>query len=170
MVYWWEWWVKPSLTSLFWLGHLEKPFLLLFVSFVRLFQLHMGLPHQTSSLYSSQVTCLNFHCLCICFLPLTLTSLSLPSHAGLLPEFLLLGITSSCLQWKTSLKICHLCSTPSSLRAVSQGIPLTSSPKSWKSAFLKFRTLLLIYIQCMITASNLDVPSELICVGDQQLQ
>lgn len=51
-------------------------------------------------------------------------------------------------------------STPSSFRAVSQGIMLTSSSKSWKSAFLKFGspTLLLIYIQCMITASILMSP------------
>lgn len=39
---------------------------------------------------------LTSHCLCIYFLPFSLTSLSLLSHAGLLPEFLLLGITNSC--------------------------------------------------------------------------
>lgn len=93
----------------------------------------------------SQVTCLIFLCLCICFLPFSLTRWSLLSHAGLLPELLLLEIASSCVQWKTSLMICQLCSTRLSLRAVSQGIPLTSSPKSWKSALLKFSspTLLL---------------------------
>ena len=68
------------------------------------------------------------------------------SHASLLPslpDFLHLGIESSCALWKASLKIClcHLCPTPLFLRAVSQGIPLTNSLKSWNFAFLKFRVL-----------------------------
>ncbi|KAK4827741.1 hypothetical protein QYF61_021202, partial [Mycteria americana] len=37
--------------------------------------------------------------------------------------------------WRVSLKICQLCSAPLSLRAVSQGILLTNSLKSWKFAF-----------------------------------
>lgn len=49
MVYRWEWWVKPSLTSLLWLGHLEKPFLLLFVLCKIQFQLCLGLPHPSST-------------------------------------------------------------------------------------------------------------------------
>lgn len=37
----------------------------------------------------------------------------------------LLGIASSCTPWKSSLDICQLCTSPMSLKAVSQGIPLT---------------------------------------------
>lgn len=101
MVYWWEWEVTPSLTFLFWLGHLEKP-LCYSLSFARFsFScawafLTPALHNHTLSLCSSQITCLNFHCLCICFLPFSLISLSLLSHADLLPAFLLLGISSSC--------------------------------------------------------------------------
>lgn len=46
---------------------------------------------------------------------------------------------------KTSLKICQLCCTPLSLRAVCQGILLAFSLKSWKSVFLKFRALILLF-------------------------
>lgn len=83
----------------------------------------------------------------ICFSSISLTSNSLVSQASLLPSlpnFFLLEIASSCAQWKTSLKICQLCSAPLSLRAVSQGILLNISLKSWKSAFLKFRGLTLL--------------------------
>ncbi|KAK4824166.1 hypothetical protein QYF61_011293 [Mycteria americana] len=75
-------------------------------------------------------------------LPFSLTSRSQLSHASLLPsfpDFLHLGIESSCDLWTASLKICQLCSAPLSLRAVSQGVLLTNSLKRWKFAFLKFR-------------------------------
>jgi len=43
---------------------------------------------------------------------------------------------------KAFLKICQICSAPLSLRAVSQGVLLTNSLKSWKLVFLKFRVLI----------------------------
>lgn len=73
-------------------------------------------------------------CLCICFIPFTLTSSSLLSHSGLLPSlpnFLVLRTATSCTLLKTSLCICQLHGTPLSLKAVSQGIRLTISLKSW---------------------------------------
>ncbi|KAK4828014.1 hypothetical protein QYF61_022791, partial [Mycteria americana] len=124
-----------------------------------------SLHKQAASLYSSQVTCPCFHCL----------------HAGFfpsLPDFLHLGPESSCALWKASLKICQLCSAPLSLRAVSQGILLTNSLKSWKFAFLKFRVLTIL-LACPISlrtvnstnaASSLDVADELTCIGDNQVQ
>ncbi|KAK4821329.1 hypothetical protein QYF61_018234 [Mycteria americana] len=96
----------------------------------------------TPSLHSSQHTCPCFHCLCISFLPFSLTSRFQLSHDGLLPsfpDFLHPGIKSSCTLWKVSLKICQLCSAPLSLRAVSQGVLLTNFLNSWQFAFLKFR-------------------------------
>ncbi|KAK4823689.1 hypothetical protein QYF61_005755 [Mycteria americana] len=86
-----------------------------------------------------------------------LTSRSRLSHGSLLPsfpDFLHLGIESSCALWKASLKICQLCSAPLSPKAVSQGGPdftllLTHIPQDCELH------------QCMITAaqaaSNLDV-------------
>ncbi|KAK4810922.1 hypothetical protein QYF61_013330 [Mycteria americana] len=103
-----------------------------------------SLHKRAASLYSSQDTCPCFHCLCISFLPFSLTS----SHARLLlsfPDFLHLGIKSSCALWKASLKICQLCSAPLSLRTVSQGVLLTNPLNSWKFAFLKFRVLTLLF-------------------------
>ena len=98
----------------------------------------MSLLHnQAASLYSSQDTCSCSHCLCISFLLFSLSSRSLLCYAGLLPSFLHflhLGTESSWALWKASLKICQLCSAPSSLRAVSQGVLLTNSLKSWKFA------------------------------------
>ncbi|KAK4829553.1 hypothetical protein QYF61_005222 [Mycteria americana] len=97
------------------------------------------------SLYSSQVTCPCFHCLCSSLLLLSLTS----SHAGLfpsLPDFLHLGTESSCTLWKASLKLCQLCSAPLSLRTVSQGV-LLNSLKTWNFAFLKF-SVLTIFLAC----------------------
>ncbi|KAK4810853.1 LOW QUALITY PROTEIN: hypothetical protein QYF61_008825 [Mycteria americana] len=113
-----------------------KPFLLFLASLVKfssswaLAFLTPSLHNWAVSLYSSQVTCPCFHCLCISFLPFSLTSMSQLSHAGLLPsfpDFLHLGTESSCALWKASLKICQLCSAPLSLRTVSQGVPLTNS-------------------------------------------
>ncbi|KAK4816210.1 hypothetical protein QYF61_013448, partial [Mycteria americana] len=113
-------------------------------------------------------TCPCFHCLCISFLPFSLTSRSRLIHASLLPsfpDFLHMGIESCCTLWKVSLKICQLCSAPLSLRAVSQGVLLTNSLKSWIFAFPELRLLTHIpqdckLHQCMITAaqaaSNLD--------------
>ena len=46
-----------------------------------------------------------------------------------------------CDSMELSLRICHLCSAPLSLRTVSQGVLLTNSLKIWKFAFLKFRVL-----------------------------
>ncbi|KAK4826321.1 hypothetical protein QYF61_007406 [Mycteria americana] len=108
----------------------EKPFLLFFASLAKfssscaLAFLTPSLHNQAASLYSSQDTCPCFHCLCSSFLPFSLTSRSQLIHARLLPsfpDFLHLGIESSCTLWKASLKICQLCSAPLSLRAVSQG-------------------------------------------------
>ena len=88
------------------------------------------------------------HHLCSSFLPSTFTSKSWLSNGVLfpsLPDFLLLGIKSSCALWKPSLKMCQLCSTPLSLRAVSLGFLLVNSLKSWNYAFLKFRVLTLLF-------------------------
>ena len=107
-----------------------------------------SLHNQAVSLYSSQDTCPCFHCLCISFLPFSLTSKYWLSHAGLLPSlplFLHLGIKSSCTLWRASLNICQLCSAFLSLRAVSQGAILTNSLKSWNFAFPKFRILNLLF-------------------------
>jgi len=60
-----------------------------------------------ASLYSYQVTCPCFHCLCTFFLLSSLSSRSQFSHAVFLPsfpDFLHLGVKSSCALWKTSLK------------------------------------------------------------------
>ncbi|KAK4829247.1 hypothetical protein QYF61_002533 [Mycteria americana] len=57
-----------------------------------------SLHNQAASLHSSQDICPCFHCLCISFLPSSLTSRSRLSHAGPLPsfpDFLRLGIESS---------------------------------------------------------------------------
>lgn len=85
------------------------------------------------------------HCLYICLLPFSLTSSSLLSYAvsclsSSLPDSLHLRITISCTLWKASSKIFP---TILSLRAVSQGILLFNSLKSWKCAFLKFRVQIL---------------------------
>ncbi|KAK4823598.1 hypothetical protein QYF61_003798 [Mycteria americana] len=121
---------------------LPKPFLLFFASLAKfsssrtLAFLTPSLHNRAASLYSSQDTCPCFHCLCISFLPFSLTSRSRLSHARLLPsfpDFLHLGIESSCTLWKASLKTCQLCSAPLSLRAVSQGPrlpPILTSPIS----------------------------------------
>ncbi|KAK4827482.1 hypothetical protein QYF61_018782, partial [Mycteria americana] len=96
-----------------------------------------SLHNRAASLYSSQDTCPCFHCLGLSFLPFCLTSRSQLIHASLLssfPDFLHLRIENSCALWKVSLKMCQLCSATLSLRAVSQGILLTYSLKSWKTA------------------------------------
>ncbi|KAK4830028.1 hypothetical protein QYF61_008366 [Mycteria americana] len=81
-----------------------KPFLLFFAFLAKfsssraLAFLTPPLHNQASPLYSSQDTCPCFHCLCISFLPFSLTSRSRLSHASLLPsfpDFLHLGIESS---------------------------------------------------------------------------
>jgi len=93
--------------------------------------------------------CRVFHCLCSSLFFLSLTSISCLGHAGLfpsLPDFLHLGIESSCALWNTSLKTCQLCSVPLSLRTVSQGVLLTISLKSWKFALLKFRVLTMLFV------------------------
>ncbi|KAK4830752.1 hypothetical protein QYF61_013241 [Mycteria americana] len=164
-----------------------KPFLLFFASLAKFSSSHTlafltpSLHNWASPLYSSQDTCPCFHCLCISFLLFSLTSRSRLSHASLLPslpDFLHLGIESSCALWKASLKICQLCSATLSLRTVSQGVLLTKSLKSWKFAFLKFRVLTIL-LTCPISlrtvnstsaTSNLDVADELTCIGDHQVQ
>ncbi|KAK4827891.1 hypothetical protein QYF61_022314 [Mycteria americana] len=107
---------------------ITKPLLLFFASLAKfssicaLAFLTPSLHNRAGSVYFSQHTCPCFHCLCISFLPFSLTS----SHASPLPsfpDFLHLGIKSSWALWKASLKICQLCSAPLSLRAVSQGGP-----------------------------------------------
>jgi len=125
-----------SVTFLFWLTYLQKPFLL-FLAFLAKFSSSCALALLTSSLhnwaaslYSSQDTCPCFHCLCSSLLPFSLTSKSRLSHDGLLPslhDFLHPGTKSSCALWKASLKICQLCSTALSLRTVSQGVLMTNS-------------------------------------------
>ncbi|KAK4818676.1 hypothetical protein QYF61_017421 [Mycteria americana] len=110
------------------------------------------------SIDSGRVTCPCFHCLCSYLLLFSLTSMSPLIHAGLfpsLPDFLHLGTESSCALWKASLKICQLCSAPLSLRAVSQGVLLTNSLKSWKFAFLKFRVLTIL-LTCAISLRTVN--------------
>ncbi|KAK4816215.1 hypothetical protein QYF61_013453, partial [Mycteria americana] len=79
------------------------------------------------SLYFSRDTHPWFHCLCISILHFSLTrSFTLLSHASLLPSlpnFLHVGIESSCTLRKMSLKSWQLCSFPMFLKAVSQGHP-----------------------------------------------
>lgn len=143
------------------------------------FQLLLGLlipslHKQPSPLCSSWVTCPCFHSLWISFFAFR----SLLSHASVLPSlpyFMLLGISTSYALWKTFLKTCQLWSAPLYQGSVYQGILLTIFLKSWKFAFLKFRSLTvlctwsislrttnLLLHQCMITAtqaaSNLHVP------------
>lgn len=109
----------------------EKPYLFFFASLVQ-FSSSWALAflHSlTASVYSSHVTCPSFHCMCIFFLLSNLTSRSQFSHANLLPffpDFLHMAMESSC----ASLKICHLCSVPLSLRIDSQGVLLTNSLRS----------------------------------------
>ncbi|KAK4829866.1 hypothetical protein QYF61_007258 [Mycteria americana] len=67
------------------------------------------------------------------------------STACAFPSCPLMGIDTSCALWKASSKICQLCSAPFSPRAVSQGVLLTNSLKSWNFAFLKFRVLTLLF-------------------------
>ncbi|KAK4816953.1 hypothetical protein QYF61_025776, partial [Mycteria americana] len=149
--------------------HQGKPFLLFFASLAKfssscaLAFLTPSLHNRAASLYFSQDTCPCFHCLCISFLPFSLTSSLLP----FLPDYLHLRIESSCALWKASFKICQLCSAPLSLRAVSQGSPdftlhLSHIPQDCELH------------QCMITAaqaaSNLDITNQLTCVDDQQVQ
>ncbi|KAK4830334.1 LOW QUALITY PROTEIN: hypothetical protein QYF61_010098 [Mycteria americana] len=123
-----------------------KPFLLFFASLAKFSRscalafLTPSLHKQAASLYSFQITCPCFHCLCSSLLLFSLTSI----HARLfpsLPDFLHLGTESSCTLWKASLKICQLCSASLSVRTISQGVLLTNSLKSWNFAFLKFRVL-----------------------------
>ncbi|KAK4816838.1 hypothetical protein QYF61_023902 [Mycteria americana] len=126
-----------SLTFLFWL-----------TSSCTLAFLTPSLHNRAASLYSSQVTYPCFHCLCSSLLPFSLTSRSRLIHASLLPsfpDFLHLGIESSCTLWKASLKICQLSSAPLSLGAVSQGILLNNCLKCWNFAFLKFSVLTLLF-------------------------
>lgn len=82
-----------SLTFPIQLTYLWQPFVLVFVSFAK-FQL-LGFPDPTPTqpcsipvLFPGSCTC--FDCLCICFLPLSLTSRSSLSHASLafLAQFL----------------------------------------------------------------------------------
>jgi len=78
------------------------------------------------------------------FLSLTPTSRDLPSHASFLPpllDFLSWRLESSCTLRKVSLKSCHLCSVPLSLRTTSQGISPNYSLSTLKFALLKFRVL-----------------------------
>ena len=58
---------------------------------------------------------------------------------------------SSCALRKASLKICQLCSTPLSLKTVSQGGLL----KSWKLTFLKFSILMLLLV-CSISLDSVN--------------
>ncbi|KAK4812272.1 LOW QUALITY PROTEIN: hypothetical protein QYF61_012947, partial [Mycteria americana] len=119
----------------------HQPFLLFFASLAKfsssctLAFLTPSLHKRAVSLYSSQVTCPCFHCLCSSLLLSSLTSI----HAGLfpsLPDFLHLGTESSCTFWKASLKICQLCFAPLSLRTISQGVILTNSLKSCSTSLL----------------------------------
>jgi len=156
-----------SLTIFFRLTYLYKTFLLFFVSLAKLSSscalafLTPSLHNQAASLYSSQEASPCFHCLCSSFFFLSMTSISCLSHAGLfpsLPDFLHLGIESSCSLWNTSLKTCELCSVPLSLRTVSQGVLLTISLKSWKFALLKFRVLTMLFV-ILISLSSVSSTS-----------
>ena len=123
-----------------------------------------SLHNRAASLYSSQDPCPHFHCLCSSFLPCSLTSRSQISYAGLFPsfpDFLHLGIESSCALWKASLKICQLCSAPLSLRAVSQRVLLTNS-EELQVFFPKTQVLTLLFawpisLRTKIAASVLKV-------------
>ncbi|KAK4811189.1 hypothetical protein QYF61_019820 [Mycteria americana] len=108
--------------------------------------------------------CPSFYFLCISFLHFSLTRRSLLSHAGLLPslpDFLHMGIESSCALRKMSLS-CQLCSSSLSLRAISQGgleytFRLAHIPQDCE------------FHQGMITAAqaaiNLDLSNKFLCVG-----
>jgi len=111
-------------TFLFWFMYLYKSFLSFFAHLAKfspswaLAFLIQPLHSPAAFLYSSQVSCLCFHCLCI-FLLSCLTSRSQFSHTRLLlsiSDLLHLGMESSCGLEKASLNTCHLCSAPLSLR------------------------------------------------------
>lgn len=113
---------------------------ILYIPYQVQFQLHLDPPHpiSTQSYFISILFpgCLSlFPCPCICFFPFSLTRSSQLCHTDLsfpLTSFSLLGIASSCAPWKTSLKICQLCSALLPLREVLQG-----TLKRWKFVFLK---------------------------------
>lgn len=113
---------------------------ILYIPYQVQFQLHLDPPHPISTqsyfisiLFPSYLSL--FPCPCICFFPFSLTRSSQLCHTDLsfpLTSFSLLGIASSCAPWKTSLKICQLCSALLPLREVLQG-----TLKRWKFVFLK---------------------------------
>ena len=73
---------------------------------------------------------------------------SLHSHDNHLPpllNFFCWGTENHCTLKRVSLKSCQLCSVPTLLRTVSQGIPLSSSLSSRKFALLKHRVLALLF-------------------------
>lgn len=99
-----------------------------------------------------------FRCLCIFFLLFRLTSRSRFSHASLLPsfpDFLHLGMESSCTLKKASINICQLCSAPLPIRTISQGVLLTNSLKSWNLDFPKFSILILLFA-CLISLWSMN--------------
>lgn len=98
--------------------------------------------HLPASLYSFYVTCPYFYCWCIFFLLFILISRSWFSHAGLpFPVFCIWGCRTLNALREASLSTCQLYSAPLSFRAVSQGVLLINTPKTWKLAFLKFCAL-----------------------------
>ncbi|KAK4828156.1 LOW QUALITY PROTEIN: hypothetical protein QYF61_024071, partial [Mycteria americana] len=104
-----------------------------------------SLHNQAASLYSSQDTCLCFHCLCISFLPFSLTSRSRLIHASLLPSLPdLLHLELLCFMESIFKDLLVLfCSFVP--EGSCPGFLLTNSLKSWHFAFLKFRVLTLLF-------------------------
>ncbi|KAK4806915.1 hypothetical protein QYF61_012636 [Mycteria americana] len=148
------------------ISFIGKPFTSLtkFSSSCALAFLIPSLYSQAVSLYSFQDTCPCFHCLCISFLHFSLTRRSLLSHAGLLPslpDFLHMGIESSCALRIMPLKSCLLCSAPLSLRGLDYTFHLAYIPRDHESR------------QGTITAAqaatNIDLSNKFLCVGEQQV-
>jgi len=84
---------RLSLVFFFWPMYLQNPFLIFFciscqVQFCDVTFLIPSMPIQITFLCSSQATDSCFHCQCISFLHLILTSSTLLSHANFLPSLL----------------------------------------------------------------------------------
>lgn len=122
------------------------PFVIFHIPYQVPFHLYCSFPDHSlrHPLYSSQVTCLCFHWLCISFLLITLRSWSLLIHASF--QAVLLHILHNRMQIsyavrEVSLNNWYFWSAPLPLRTVSQGISSINSLNSWNFTLLKFRAL-----------------------------
>lgn len=139
----------------FGLIYLYNPFLSFFTSLAKsssistLIFLISALHVPIALLYSSQAIHPQFHCLFISFVFLNLTSRFLLSHTVFLPSLLDLhmGMETTQVLRKVSLKFYQLCSVLLSLQTTSQEISSNNSSNSWKFPLLKFRVLSLLFVR-----------------------